>query len=127
MDTLVDVLHACVLAGVGLGILIGLGAVSNFETSLETFWLTPGVGPGSAMASEKFLEDDILSNLLLFLDWSNWSLFSSAWLGCSLLSFFFLISWVTSAALNLSTLLLMSSFQAFPVNRNWNLGSASWF
>ena len=59
MDTLGDVLHACVLAGVGLGILIGLGAVSNFETSLETVWLAPGVGPGSAMASGKFLEDDI--------------------------------------------------------------------
>ena len=51
MDTSMGVLHACVIAVVGLGILMGLGAVSNFETSLETVWLTPGVGPGSANAS----------------------------------------------------------------------------
>ena len=41
MDKLDVVLHAGVLVGVGLGIFMGLGAVSNLETSLETFWLAP--------------------------------------------------------------------------------------
>ena len=44
----------------GLGILIGLGTVSNLETSLETIWLVPGLGSGPDWAWARFLEDDIL-------------------------------------------------------------------
>ena len=110
MDKLDVVLHAGVLVGVGLGIFMGLGAVSNLETSLETFWLAPGVDPGSVEASGRFLEDDILSSLFFLRFMSNWSLFCSAWLGCSLISFFFLVSWMTSVALYLSTLLWKSSW-----------------
>ena len=50
-----------VLAEGGLGILIGLGTVSNLETSLETSWLVPGLGSGHDWALARFLEDDILS------------------------------------------------------------------
>ena len=54
------ILHILVRVGGGLGILIGLGTVSNLETSLETIWLVPGLGSGPDWAWARFLEDDIL-------------------------------------------------------------------
>ena len=74
----VHVLHPVVLAGGGLGILTGLGDVSNMEISFENFGVAPGLGKGlvtPANGFSRFLEDDIWANLFCFLDSSILSLF----------------------------------------------------
>ena len=46
MELIVDVQHPVVLAGGGLGILSGLGDVSNIEISEVNFLAAPGLGNG---------------------------------------------------------------------------------
>jgi hypothetical protein len=46
MELIVDVQHPVVLAGGGLGILSGLGNVSNIEMSGFNFLAAPGLGNG---------------------------------------------------------------------------------
>ena len=46
MELIVDVQHPMVLTGGGLGILNGLGDVSNIEMSEVNFLAAPGLGNG---------------------------------------------------------------------------------
>ena len=69
--------HLVVLAGGGLGILIGLGDVSNIWMSLVSFGVAPRLGIGlgtSAQGFSRFLEDDIWAHLFSFLNSSRLSL-----------------------------------------------------
>ena len=78
IELVVHVLHPVVLAGGGLGILTGLGDVSNIKISLEKFGVAPGVGKGlvtSPHRFSRFLEDDSWANLFIFRYSSILSLF----------------------------------------------------
>ena len=111
----------------GLGILMGLGSVSNLEMSLETPWQPPGVSPGPGSASSRFLEDDIFCNLFFFLISCILSLFSSNRLGCSLCSLVMASSLVTFAVVVLSTMLLRSPWLTLTaVKPSWVGGVLVW-